>query len=166
MNFTLEPVTSEDRRAIIDIFNHYIENTFAAYPENAVPYEFFGLFLKMADGYPFLAAKDKDKNVLGFGLLRPHNPIPAFSKTAEITCFLAPKYTGKGIGREIVQRLLSEAGKMGITTVLASISSLNPGSISFHEKCGFAHCGRFLKIGRKRGQEFDVVWMQRMSNCV
>jgi hypothetical protein len=27
----------EDRNAIIDIFNYYVENTFTAYPEKAVP---------------------------------------------------------------------------------------------------------------------------------
>lgn len=160
--FKLEPIMFEDGHAAIDIFNHYIVNTFAAYPENAVPYEFFGLFMKMAEGYPFLAAKDNGGKLLGFGLLRPHNPIPAFSMTAEITCFLSPQCTGKGIGRSIVERLLSEARQIGLTNVMAGISSLNPGSISFHEKCGFVHCGRFLKVGRKKGQEFDVVWMQRM----
>jgi phosphinothricin acetyltransferase len=161
VHFKLEPIMFEDGHAAIDIFNHYIVNTFAAYPENAVPYEFFGLFMKMAEGYPFLAAKDKGGRLLGFGLLRPHNPISAFSNTAEITCFLSPECTGKGIGRAIVERLLSEARQKGLTNVLAGISSLNAGSISFHEKCGFVHCGRFLKVGRKRGQEFDVVWMQR-----
>jgi hypothetical protein len=42
VHFKLEPIMSEDGHAAIDIFNHYIVNTFAAYPENAVPYEFFG----------------------------------------------------------------------------------------------------------------------------
>jgi len=162
IEISLEPASLEDGKAIVDIFNHYVENTFAAYPENAVPYEFFGFFMKMAEGYPFLAAKDGVGKVLGFGLLRPHNPMPAFSRTAEVTYFLAPEHTGKGIGGMLLDRLLAEARGMGITSVLASISSLNGPSLAFHKKHGFMECGRFLGIGRKKGQEFDVVWMQRM----
>lgn len=162
MDFSLEPVSIEDGKAIIDIFNHYVENTFAAYPEDKVPYEFFGLFMNVSQGYPFLVAKDGEGKVLGFGLLRPHNPMPAFSRTAEITYFLAPERTRKGIGGMMLDRLLAEAGEMGITSILASISSLNPGSLTFHKKHGFQECGRFVGIGRKKGREFDVVWMQRM----
>jgi L-amino acid N-acyltransferase YncA len=162
MDFTISPVSKEDGKAIIDIFNHYVENSFAAYPEDRVPYEFFDRFLSMAEGYPFLVARDDEKNVLGFALLRPHSPMPVFSRTAEITCFIAPEHTGNGIGKAMQERLLAGAGEKGIDTILASISSLNSASLTFHKKTGFQECGRLQKIGRKWGQDFDVVWMQRM----
>ncbi len=166
MDFVIEPVSTEDGKAIIDIFNHYVKNSFAAYPESKVPYEFFDLFLEMAEGYPFLVAKDSAQDgkeeVLGFSLLRPHNPILAFSGVAEVTCFLAPEHTGKGIGKKMLDRLLVGAREKGIKSILASISSLNSASLAFHKKNGFQECGRFVGIGRKWGQDFDVVWMQRM----
>ncbi len=162
MEFSLQPVSEGDGMAVIDIFNHYVQNTFAAYPEAPVPYPFFGLFGKMAEGYPFLAAKDDEGQLLGFGLLRPHNPMPAFARTAEITYFIAPEYTRRGIGGAMLKKLAAGGRERGITSILASISSLNAGSIAFHKKHGFVECGRFLGIGRKWGQQFDVVWMQRM----
>jgi len=162
MGFSLEPVLAEDGEAIIDICNYYVENSFAAYPENKVPYEFFEIFMNMSQGYPFLVAKDENGRVLGFGLLRPHNPMPAFSRTAEITYFLAPEHTRSGIGKAMLDRFLAEGREMGITSILASISSLNGPSLAFHKKHGFRECGRFIGIGRKKGREFDVVWMQRM----
>jgi len=51
---------------------------------------------------------------------------------------------------------------MGITTILASISSLNEGSLAFHQKNGFRECGRFRDIGVKKGRSFDGIWMQRV----
>ena len=161
MDFKIVPASADDGTQIIDIFNHYIENSFAAYPENPVPYEFFGVFLNMAQGYPFLVAKDGNGKVLGFCLLRPHSPMPAFSRTAEITCFIAPEHTGQGIGSRMLESLLIEARVKGITSILVSISSLNPGSLSFHKKHGFQEVGRFVQIGMKKGRDFDVVWMQR-----
>jgi phosphinothricin acetyltransferase len=50
---------------------------------------------------------------------------------------------------------------MGLRTILAGISSLNPKSLAFHERQGFVQCGRFLNVGRKWGKDFDVVWMQK-----
>lgn len=162
MNFRIEPVSISDKEEIIDIINHYIENSFAAYPEDKVPYEFFSLFMKMAEGYPFLVARDGEGRVLGFALLRPHNPMPAFSRTADITYFIKPGHTGQGIGRAMQVRLLNEAREKGITSIMASISSLNSESLNFHKKQGFQECGRFQKIGRKWGQDFDEIWMQKM----
>ncbi|MGA9100284.1 MAG: N-acetyltransferase family protein [Methanotrichaceae archaeon] len=162
MDYKLVPVSMEDGKAIIDIFNHYVKNSFAAYPEDEVPYELFQLFLDMAHGYPFLVAKDCSGKVLGFGFLHPHDRMSIFSQTAEITYFIAPENTGQGIGSQILDNLLDWAREKGITSILASISSLNPGSLAFHKKNGFVECGRFVGIGRKKGQEFDVVWMQKI----
>jgi L-amino acid N-acyltransferase YncA len=61
----------------------------------------------------------------------------------------------------MLNTLISDARKMKIKTVLASISSLNEESIHFHKKHGFLECGRFGSIGRKHGKSFDVVWMQK-----
>jgi L-amino acid N-acyltransferase YncA len=162
MDFTIVPVAKQDGDAVIDIFNYYVENSFAAYPEDPVPRQFFDLFVNMSAGYPFLVAKDGEGGALGFALLRPHSPMPVFSRTAEIACFITPQHTGMGMGKAMQERLLHEAKEMGITSILAGISSLNSASLAFHKKRGFLECGRFLKIGRKWGQDFDVVWMQKI----
>ena len=152
----------EVRDAVIDIFNHYVENSFAAYPEGKVPYDFFDLFIRMTEGYPAVTVKDAQGKVIGFGFLRAYNPIGTFSGTAEITYFLSPGSTGRGIGHSLLEYLLGKAVEMGLSSVLASISSLNEGSINFHKKNGFSECGRFMGIGKKKGRPFDVVWMQKI----
>jgi phosphinothricin acetyltransferase len=139
-----------------------VENSFAAFPEEPVPSLSFNLLLNMSAGYPFLVAKDGEGKVLGFALLRPHNPVPVFFRTAEIACFIAPEHIGAGIGSAMQDVLLQEARGKKISSILAGISSLNSASIAFHKKRGFQECGRFQKIGRKWGQDFDVVWMQKM----
>jgi phosphinothricin acetyltransferase len=162
MGYTIVPVSKEDADAVIGIFNYYVENSFAAYPEEPVPPQSFDLIVNMSAGYPFFVAKDNEGKVLGFALLRPHNPMPVFSRTAEIACFISPDHIGKGIGSAMQDVLLHGARERKITSILAGISSLNSASIAFHKKRGFQECGRFQKIGRKWGQDFDVVWMQKM----
>ncbi|MCQ1536075.1 N-acetyltransferase [Methanosarcina sp. KYL-1] len=161
MEYDLVPISPEDREAVIDIFNHYIENSFAAYPEKKVPYEFFNFFLQATAGYPTTLAKDENKKVVGFGMLHPHSPMPTLSGTAEITYFIRPDCTGKGIGSSMLERLMAGAREKGLHCILASISSLNEGSIRFHRDHGFKECGRFREVGKKNGKLFDTVWMQR-----
>ena len=159
--YSFGPLVETDGFAVIDIFNYYIRNTFAAYPEQEVPYEFFGMFLEICKNYLAAVVKDSEKNVAGFGMLRPHNPMPAFRHTAEVTCFIRHGETGKRLGTKMLAFLETEGKKQGISTILASISSLNEGSIRFHERNGFSECGRFKKVGMKKGVVFDTVWMQK-----
>jgi len=162
MEYSLSPISNEDRESIIDIFNYYVENSFAAYPENKLRYQAFDMFLHMSNGFPAGTIKDRSGKVVGFGMLRTHNPMPAFSQTAEITYFIHPDHTGKGLGKMLLGSLEKGAVEKCITNILANISSLNPDSIKFHQKNGFIECGRFRKVGKKKGQEFDTVWMQKL----
>lgn len=162
MKYDMVPISPEDRESVIDIFNHYIENSFAAYPERKVPYEFFDFFLRNTAGYPTVAAKDENKNLLGFGILHPHSPMPTLAETAEITYFIRPEFTGKGIGASMLGYILAGAREKGLHCILANISSLNGGSIRFHLNHGFEECGRFREVGKKKGKFFDTVWMQKL----
>lgn len=162
MKYEFSSISPADREAVIDTFNYYIENSFAAYPENSVPYEFFDFFLQATSGYPNAVVKDENRNFLGFCMLRPHSPMPTFSETAEISYFIRPEYTGRGIGSMMLEYLLSGAKEKGLHCILASISSLNEGSIRFHSQNGFSECGRFREVGKKKGRFFDTVWMQKL----
>jgi L-amino acid N-acyltransferase YncA len=162
MVFHLAPITPEDREATIDIYNHYIEHTFAAYLEEKVPYEFFDNFLSMCKGYPTAVARNEEGQVIGFGILRSYNPMPTFSDTAEISYFLKPGFTGKGIGKGILEHLAVKGKEKGLKSILATVSSLNEGSIRFHLRNGFAQCGHFKCVVRKKGRTFDVLYFQRV----
>ncbi|MBN2734392.1 MAG: N-acetyltransferase [Methanomicrobiaceae archaeon] len=159
--FTYQKISESDRKGVTDIFNYYIENSFAAYPEGKVPYEFFDNFLAIAAKYPSVSVRDDKGEAAGFGMLRPHSPFPSFSHTADITYFIRPDSTGKGIGKKILEILENDGRKLGISVILAGISSKNPGSINFHSKNGFTKCGVFPDIGKKHGEFFSEVWMYK-----
>ena len=160
MQYSFECMASCHGRAIIDIFNHYVANGFAAYPEKPMPPEFFDRLLLATEGYPALVALAESGQVAGFGLLRPIHPASSLRRTAEVTYFISPTFTRHGIGSALLSHLVERAKKMGIDSLVASISSKNPQSIAFHKKNGFCECGRFQRAGRKNGEDFDIVWMQ------
>lgn len=162
MEIHLSPITSADRPALLELFNYYVQHGWAAFAEQPMPPAFIDRLLDLAKGYPALAAKDPAGRLLGFGLLRPHNPLPTFAHAAEITYFLVPDHTRLGLGTRLLHELERGAREKGIRTILAGISSLNEASVAFHRKHGFLEAGRFRQVCRKRGTLFDVVWMQKM----
>jgi L-amino acid N-acyltransferase YncA len=162
MEAQLSAITPADRQPMLDLFNYYVEHGFAAFPEQPLPIAFIDRLLDLAKGYPALAVKDRAGRLLGFGLLRPHNPLSTFAHTAEITYFLAPDSTHQGLGTRLLRELLRRAKEKGIRTILAGIGSLNEPSLAFHRKHGFLEVGRFRQVALKKGTPFDVVWMQKM----
>ena len=162
MQTTLVPLADEHRVPAMDVINHYIENSDAAYPERPLPYEVFGQLLKMAEGYPAYAALAPDGAFVGFGMLRPYHPFPTFLRTAEVSYFLHPDFCRCGIGGALLARLLKDGAEMGIATVLASVTATNEASLAFHRRQGFVECGRFRSVLRKNGRNLDVVWLQKM----
>ena len=161
MDIQLNPISTDDATAIVELFNHYVEHGFAAFAEQPLPVAFFAKLLESVAGRPTIAAKDAAGRLLGFGLLRPHGPFPTTAHVAEITYFVAPDCTGQGIGARMLETLEREARPQGIRTILAPISSLNTGSLAFHQKHGFEEVGRFRGACIKQGTTFDVVWMQK-----
>ena len=162
MEIHFEHMGENHRKDVIDIFNYYIENGFAAYPDTKLPYEFYDMFLIITKGYPAVVMKSDNNEVIGFGFIHSYSPFSVFSETAEISCFIKEEATGQGIGKKTLEYIESEAKKLNISTILASISSLNEGSINFHAKNGFIECGRFIEVGKKFDKYFDIVWMQKM----
>ena len=160
MAFTFRPVADGDARVVVDIFNYYVENGFAAYPEKKMTYGEFDLLKEYAVDYPFYVV-EKEGKVIGFGMLRPHLKKDTTKRAADVIYYILPEFTGWGIGSDLLARLVGDAKARGIDTLLASISSENEGSISFHKRHGFEEAGRFRRVGRKFGKDFDIVWMQR-----
>ncbi|WP_310600499.1 N-acetyltransferase family protein [Desulfobulbus sp.] len=160
----LKSLGAEHQGEVMNILNYYVENSFAAYPEKKLPDAFYGNLLEMTKGYPAYVVKI-DGKVIGFSFLRAYNPV-AFNESAEITCFIDKDYSGKGIGKIILNKIEESGKNKGICNILASISSQNASSLKFYEKNGFVECGRFPEIGKKFGKKVDVVYMIKKINHI
>jgi phosphinothricin acetyltransferase len=161
MDVKIRKVAFRDKDSIISIFNYYVENSFAAYPEIKVGDEFFDRLKNAAYNDSFFVIENTDSGVIGFGLLKKYHTADTLKRSAELTYFLHHEYLRYGLGTNLLEVLYSDAKSYGVKTVLAHISSLNEISINFHLKNGFTECGRFKNVGKKFGKEFDVVWGQK-----
>jgi phosphinothricin acetyltransferase len=115
----------------------------------------------LRDGSHSFYVVEKDGDVIGFALMKPFLPFSTFSGTATVSTFIAPAYRRSGCGTMLLDAMTRDAKSRGISVLLASISSKNPESRNFHKKHGFVECGRLHNVGRKFGERFDVVWMEK-----
>jgi L-amino acid N-acyltransferase YncA len=159
--YEIRRVREGDRNGVVGVFNYFVENSFAAYPDKKVGPEIFDLLKNMSRGGVFYVAESPDKEVIGFALLRHHQIAEAFKKAGEITYFILPEHERRGLGARLMETIIFDARTAGVETLLANISSLNEVSLNFHLKHGFKECGRFERIGQKFGKDFDVIWMQK-----
>jgi phosphinothricin acetyltransferase len=161
MKHVIRQATREDFQSILKIFNYYIENTFTAYPDKPIDEPGLEKIIQACMPDHFYVIELEQRGVVGFGLLKPVGLSDVFRYSGEVAYFIHLEYVHMGLGSDMLGFLTAEAKKQGIQTLLASISSLNPISVRFHEKNGFRHCGRFEKVGKKWSDFFDMVWMQK-----
>jgi phosphinothricin acetyltransferase len=160
-DYTIRKFSSGDKQAVTDIFNYFVENSYAAYPDKKVGLIFLEKLKEPVISDSFYVVETSKKKIIGFGLVKRHHTYEVFNRTAELTYFILPEHARRGLGSKLLTMLLDDAKKADVDALLAHISSLNEGSLIFHQKHGFMECGRFKRIGRKNGEDFDVIWMQR-----
>ena len=98
---------------------------------------------------------------VGFGCLSAFRGVCGYDKTCENTLYLLPQYAGKGCGKIIMEKLLSEAKSLGYWMMTAWIDSENKSSIDFHIKYGFYVVGEMKNIGNKSKTRRSVTILQR-----
>lgn len=114
-----------------------------------------------ARGLPCLVA-EADGRVVGYAYAAPYRARPAYRYTVEDSVYVAQDCSGRGIGRRLLERLVSESAATGARQMVAVIGdSANRASIALHAGCGFARVGLLPAVGFKLGRWVDSVLMQR-----
>ncbi len=160
MKYRIETFTQNDVVQITEIFNYYITNSFAAYPEEEFTEEFVNQILDTDSNLPKFVVK-KDLEVIGFGFAYQYHPSAVFNRVTKFAYFILPRHTKNGLGKKLLDKLEEDCKELEIDSILVHISSLNEASLAFHKKNGFEVCGRFKMIGKKFGKDFDDIWMQK-----
>src|SRR6266508_1362320 len=115
----------------------------------------------MEGGFPYLVAAIEGR-VVGYAYAGAYRPRPAYRFTVENSIYLQPSTHRRGIGLQLLQRLIPECEARGFRQMIAVIGdSANAGSIGLHTKCGFQMIGTHASVGLKFGRWLDTVMMQR-----
>lgn len=115
----------------------------------------------VAQGYPYLVA-EIDGDFAGYAYASSYRARDGYRWTVEDTVYVQPHFQGRGVGRALLQRLITDCEALGFRQMIAVIGdSTNAASIALHERLGFQTVGVFKGLGRKHGRWLDTVQMQR-----
>ena len=109
-----------------------------------------------------LVAVDEDR-VVGWAALSPVSDRCVYEGVAENSVYVAPGLQGRGIGRELLTRLIEQAEAAGIWTIQTSVFPENRASLALHQACGFRIVGVRERIGRLDGVWRDTVFLERRA---
>jgi L-amino acid N-acyltransferase YncA len=158
----IRPATAADLTAITEIYQHavlYGTATFELIPPDLA--EMTRRFEVLMDGgFPYFVAT-LDGRVIGYAYAGAYRPWPAYRFTVENSVYLQPAIHRRGVGLQLLQRLIEECEARGYRQMIAVIGdSANAGSIGVHTRCGFKMIGTHPDVGFKFGRWLDTVMMQ------
>ncbi|HNX65581.1 MAG TPA: N-acetyltransferase family protein [Bacteroidales bacterium] len=110
-----------------------------------------------------LAASVNDR-VVGWAALSGVSGRCVYSGVAEVSIYVDPGFTGKGVGSILMEELIRESETKGIWTLQAGIFPENIASLKLHGKHGFRTVGIRERLGKLDNKWRDVVLMERRSS--
>lgn len=152
--------TLDDAAAIRAIYNFEVENETSTFDLVPRTLEVQQAWIMERSGAFAVVVATLDEQVVGFGALSEYRDRAAYSTSVEDSIYVSRDHGRKGIGRAILEYLLSEAETSGFHTVMARVGAAGIGSRALHEACGFTLVGIEREIGRKFGRWLDVALMQ------
>jgi len=154
--------TGEDLTAVAAVYAAEVDNGQATFDTAPPPLETWRRKLDSPHrGDHFLVAEDGGR-VVGFAYSSAYRERGAYDHTREVTIYLDHDATGRGLGRQLYDELLSRLKDSGMRTALACISLPNEASEALHRACGFERIGLMREVGRKFDRWIDVAWWQRL----
>jgi phosphinothricin acetyltransferase len=159
----IRPTVAADLPSITEIYAHEVSQgtaTFELVPPDVA--EMTRRFQTLIDGgFPYFVAT-LDDCVAGYAYASSYRPRPAYRFTVENSVYLRPAAHRRGIGRQLLERLIAECEGRGFRQMIAVIGdSSNAASIGVHAACGFRMIGTHPHVGLKFGRWLDTVMMQR-----
>ena len=108
----------------------------------------------------------EDEQLIGWAALSPISARRAYAGVAETSVYVASDKRGTGVGRMLLEALVSESERHGIWTLQAVMFPENQASVALHRTCGFREIGRRDRISKLNGVWRDTVLLERRSRRI
>ncbi len=155
----IEPMRPHDWTAVRAIYLEGIATGNATFEQSAPEWE------KWDAGHlpgARIVARFKGE-VVGWAALSAVSSRCVYAGVAEVSIYVAESARGRGVGRQLMARLIAESEAADIWTLQAGIFPENVASITLHLRSGFRIVGQRERLGQMNGRWRDVVLMERRS---
>ena len=165
MEIKIRDYKNDDLEKILEIINFNILNSTALYDYTIRDIEQQKSIFeeKRSKNFPIIVATVNNE-VSGFGYYSEFRFREAYKFTVEHSVYVSNDHHGKGIGKLLIEELITKAKNQKLHTMIGVIDSENESSILFHEQFGFKQVGVIKESGYKFDRWLHSVFMQLMLN--
>jgi L-amino acid N-acyltransferase YncA len=154
--------TADDAEPICLIYNQGIEDRVATLEtELRTQDERRQWMAARGPRHPVIVA-EADARVVGWGSLNVFNPRPAYDHVADLSVYVERGWRGRGVGRALLERLITLGREIGYHKLVLSAFPFNRGGMALYERMGFRTVGIYREQGRLDGRWVDTIIMERL----
>lgn len=154
---TTRPMADADLEAVRDIYEQGIATGHATF-ETRVP-SAGELKTRWLPEHRWVA--EAEGAVVGWAAAAPVSDRAVYSGVAETSVYVAEGARGRGVGKALLHRQVTEADTAGLWTLQTSVFPENRASLSLHHQAGFRTVGVRERIARHHGHWRDTVLLER-----
>ncbi|WP_410511689.1 N-acetyltransferase family protein [Paenibacillus sp. BR2-3] len=147
---------------VLDIYNYYVLNTTVSF--HTEPLSLSDMRQSVLNGderfksYVILQGGEMQ----GYVLIARHKNKQAYDTSGEITVYLKPGCTGKGIGERALSFIEKRAAELEFHVLVATVCSENERSRQLFQRNGYEQSAYFKEIGSKFGRRLDIASYQKI----
>jgi L-amino acid N-acyltransferase YncA len=111
-------------------------------------------------------ALDPTGQVIGWVACSSVSDRCVYAGVVEHSVYVHPGARGRGVGRALLDALITSTERAGIWTIQSGIFPENTASLALHAACGFRTVGTRERVGCHHGVWRDVVLIERRSPAI
>ena len=161
-SITFRPTQDSDVGGLLPLYNHYVRTSTATFHTEEIDAATFRALL--FPGYPRYDSWviQVEGAPAGYVILARYKPREAYDGSAEVTIYLDPALSGKGLGSAALNFVEAQDRERKFHNLLAIICGENTASIHLFEKFGYVRCAHYHEVGRKFGRWLDIVSYEKL----
>jgi len=159
----VRPMRASDAGAVLAIYQAGLDGGQASFETQAPTWSAFDAGRLAAHRY---VATGDDDVVLGWVAVSAVSTRPVYAGVVEHSVYVDPVAHGRGVGRVLLDALVTSTEAAGIWTIQSAVFPENTASLALHARAGFRVVGTRERIARHHGRWRDVVLLERRSPTV
>lgn len=153
----IRKIQPQDIQAITDIYNFYVAHSTATFDLTPLTLAEMQTRLDAITAHHPCFVFDTEGEIAGYCYAHPWKERAAYSQTWETTVYVAPGKERKGIGKQLMNKLIETCRQAECHSLIACITEGNEASCRLHEVLGFTQVSCFKEVGFKFGKTLGIV---------
>ena len=158
----IRPAIADDADAICAIYNQGIAERIATLDTTLrTPAERRSWLAERGGRHPVIVA-DENGRIVGWASLNRFNPREAYDHVADFSVYIERSWRGKGVGRQLLDRLVELARALGYHKLVLAALPHNAAGLALYTSAGFTRVGIYREQGQLDGRWVDVLLMEKL----